>query len=122
METRPTDSREKSLPYVSKKLVRMKLPVQRLVIIHAAEELDQVPEFHAVSQSPLVTVDPEIVEQVKEELVEELAMVEMVKEAVIDEAEADAVEENIIEEESEVTTVGPSEDEVDFGDITEVAV
>merc|ERR1711936_41338 len=67
-------------------------------------------------------IEEEIVEQVKEELVEELAMVEMVKEAVIDEAEADAVEENIIEEESEVTTVGPSEDEVDFGDITEVAV
>jgi len=68
-------------------------------------------------------IEEEIVEQVKEEaeeLVEELVMEEMVKEAVIDEAEADAVEENIIE--SEVTTVGPSEDEVDFGDITEVAV
>jgi len=65
-------------------------------------------------------IEEEIVEQVKEELVEELVMEEMVKEAVIDEAEADAVEENIIE--SEVTTVDPSEAEVDFGDITEVAV
>merc|ERR1712110_425452 len=68
-------------------------------------------------------IEEEIVEQVKEEaeeLVEELVMEEMVKEAVIDEAEADAVEENIIE--SEVTTVDPSKDEVDFGDITEVAV
>merc|ERR1719222_1222917 len=60
-------------------------------------------------------IEEEIVEQVKEELMEE-----MIKEAVIDEAEADAVEENIIE--SEVTTVDPSEAEVDFGDITEVAV
>jgi hypothetical protein len=65
-------------------------------------------------------IEEEIVEQVKEELVEELVIEEMVKEAVIDEAEADAVEENIIE--SEVTTVDPSEAEVDFGDITEVAV
>lgn len=65
-------------------------------------------------------IEEEIVEQVKEELVEELVMEEMIKEAVIDEAEADAVEENIIE--SEVTTVDPSEAEVDFGDITEVAV
>jgi len=45
---------------------------------------------------------------------------EMVKEAVIDLAEAEAVEDNIVE--SEVTTVEPSEEEVDFGDITEVAV
>ena len=63
VETRPADSRERSLPYVSKRLVRMKLPVQRLVIIHAVEELEQVPEYDAVSQSPLVTQDPEIVEQ-----------------------------------------------------------
>merc|ERR1712080_333269 len=83
-----------------------------------AEEIAEA----AIMADDIEEVEEEIVEQVKEELAEELAMVEMVKEAVIDEAEADAVEENIIEEESEVTTVGPSEDEVDFGDITEVAV
>jgi len=101
-----------------------------------ADEMEEVEEQEIATMVDLKVVDieemvaeeiaeeieEEIVEQVKEELVEELAMVEMVKEAVIDEAEADAVEENIIEEESEVTTVGPSEDEVDFGDITEVAV
>merc|ERR1712080_263872 len=101
-----------------------------------ADEMEEVEEQEIATMVDLKVVDleemvaeeiaeeieAEIVEQVKEELAEELAMVEMVKEAVIDEAEADAVEENIIEEESEVTTVGPSEDEVDFGDITEVAV
>jgi len=68
-------------------------------------------------------LEEEIVEEVKEEaeeLVEEEVLEEMVKEAVIDLAEAEAVEDNIVE--SEVTTVEPSEEEVDFGDITEVAV
>jgi len=97
-----------------------------------ADEMEEVEEgiaemvdLKVVDIGEMVTeeIAEEIVEQVKEEaeeLVEELVMEEMVKEAVIDEAEAEAVEENIIE--SEVTTVGPSEDEVDFGDITEVAV
>merc|ERR1711978_528629 len=61
-----------------------------------------------------------VAEEIAEELVEEEVLEEMVKEAVIDLAEAEAVEDNIVE--SEVTTVEPSEEEVDFGDITEVAV
>ena len=75
----------------------------------------------SVAEEIAEEIEEEIVEQVKEELVEELVMEEMIKEAVIDElADAEAVEENIVE--SEITTVGPSEEEVDFGDITEVAV
>jgi len=79
----------------------------------------------SVAEEIAEEIEEEIVEQVaEEELVDELVMEEMIKEmikeAVIDEVEAEAVEENIIE--SEFTTVGPSEDEVDFGDITEVAV
>jgi len=75
----------------------------------------------SVAEEIAEEIEEEIVEQVaEEELVEELVMEEMIKEAVIDEVEADAVEENIIE--SEVTTVDPTEEEVDFGDITEVAV
>ena len=42
VEMRPTDSRERSLPYRSKKLTRMTLPVQRLVVLHAVEDLDKV--------------------------------------------------------------------------------
>ena len=34
--------RERLLPYKSKELVAMRLPVQRLVVLHAAEELDNV--------------------------------------------------------------------------------
>ena len=75
----------------------------------------------SVAEEIAEEIEEEIAEQVaEEELVEELVMEEMIKEAVIDEVEADAVEENIIE--SEVTTVDPTEEEVDFGDITEVAV
>ena len=40
--TRPTDAREKLLPYKSKELTSMRLPVQRIVVLHAAEELDNV--------------------------------------------------------------------------------
>ena len=40
--TRPTDAREKLLPYKSKELMSMRLPVQRIVVLHAAEELDNV--------------------------------------------------------------------------------
>merc|ERR1712083_1253987 len=73
----------------------------------------------SVAEEIAEEIEEEIVEEVKEELVEELVMEEMIKEAVIDElADAEAVEENIVE--SEITTVGPSEEEVDFGDITEV--
>ena len=39
---RPRDSREALLPYKSKKLVEVELPVQRLVLIHPAKELDSV--------------------------------------------------------------------------------
>ena len=40
--TRPTDVREKALPYRVKELTKMRLPVQRLVVLHAAEELHNV--------------------------------------------------------------------------------
>ena len=39
---RPRDSREAVLPYKSKSLVHVVLPVQRLVLIHPAAELDKV--------------------------------------------------------------------------------
>ena len=76
----------------------------------------------SVAEEIAEQIEEEIVEQVEEELVDELVMEEMIKEAVIDElADAEAIiEENIVE--SEITTVNPSEEEVDFGDITEVAV
>merc|ERR1711890_85220 len=73
-----------------------------------------------IEKSVAEAVAEEIAEEIEEELEEEEVLEEMVKEAVIDLAEAEAVEDNIVE--SEVTTVEPSEEEVDFGDITEVAV
>merc|ERR1711953_1266509 len=73
----------------------------------------------AVAEEIAEEIEEELEEEA-EELVEEEVLEEMVKEAVIDLAEAEAVEDNIVE--SEVTTVQPSEEEVDFGDITEVAV
>merc|ERR1711879_622250 len=71
----------------------------------------------------VIDIEKSVAEAVAEEVAEEMeeeVLEEMVKEAVIDLAEAEAVEDNIVE--SEVTTVEPSEEEVDFGDITEVAV
>ena len=39
---RPRDSREPVLPYKSKKLIQVELPVQRLVLLHPAAELHKV--------------------------------------------------------------------------------
>jgi len=95
---------------VDMKVIDIEKSVAEAVAEEVAEEIEE-------------ELEEEIVEEVKEEaeeLVEEEVLEEMVKEAVIDLAEAEAVEDNIVE--SEVTTVEPSEEEVDFGDITEVAV
>jgi len=95
---------------VDMKVIDIEKSVAEAVAEEIAEEIEE-------------ELEEEIVEEVKEEaeeLVEEEVLEEMVKEAVIDLAEAEAVEDNIVE--SEVTTVEPSEEEVDFGDITEVAV
>lgn len=95
---------------VDMKVIDIEKPVAEATAEEIAEEIEE-------------ELEEEIVEEVKEEaeeLVEEEVLEEMVKEAVIDLAEAEAVEDNIVE--SEVTTVEPSEEEVDFGDITEVAV
>merc|ERR1712080_543950 len=70
----------------------------------------------------VIDIEKSVAEAVAEEIAEEIEeeLEEVLEEAVIDLAEAEAVEDNIVE--SEVTTVEPSEEEVDFGDITEVAV
>ena len=101
--------------------------VEKEMMVDAEEDVKEMVDLKVVdigeslAEEIAEEIKEEIVEEMEaEELVEELVMEEMIKEAVIDEVEAAAVEENIIE--SEVTTVDPSEEEVDFGDITEVAV
>jgi len=104
----PEEEEEDITGLVDMKVIDIEKSVAEAVAEEIAEEIEE-------------ELEEEIVEEVKEEaeeLVEEEVLEEMVKEAVIDLAEA--VEDNIVE--SEVTTVEPSEEEVDFGDITEVAV
>jgi len=106
----PEEEEEDITGLVDMKVIDIEKSVAEAVAEEIAEEIEE-------------ELEEEIVEEVKEEaeeLVEEEVLEEMVKEAVIDLAEAEAVEDNIVE--SEVTTVEPSEEEVDFGDITEVAV
>jgi len=106
----PEQEEEDITGLVDMKVIDIEKSVAEAVAEEIAEEIEE-------------ELEEEIVEEVKEEaeeLVEEEVLEEMVKEAVIDLAEAEAVEDNIVE--SEVTTVEPSEEEVDFGDITEVAV
>jgi len=106
----PEEEEEDITGLVDMKVIDIEKSVAEAVAEEVAEEIEE-------------ELEEEIVEEVKEEaeeLVEEEVLEEMVKEAVIDLAEAEAVEDNIVE--SEVTTVEPSEEEVDFGDITEVAV
>lgn len=106
----PEEEEEDITGLVDMKVIDIEKPVAEATAEEIAEEIEE-------------ELEEEIVEEVKEEaeeLVEEEVLEEMVKEAVIDLAEAEAVEDNIVE--SEVTTVEPSEEEVDFGDITEVAV
>lgn len=106
----PEEEEEDITGLVDMKVIDIEKSVAEAVAEEIAEEIEE-------------ELEEDIVEEVKEEaeeLVEEEVLEEMVKEAVIDLAEAEAVEDNIVE--SEVTTVEPSEEEVDFGDITEVAV
>lgn len=106
----PEEEEEDITGLVDMKVIDIEKSVAEAVAEEIAEEIEE-------------ELEEEIVEEVKEEaeeLVEGEVLEEMVKEAVIDLAEAEAVEDNIVE--SEVTTVEPSEEEVDFGDITEVAV
>jgi len=106
----PEEEEEDITGLVDMKVIDIEKSIAEAVAEEIAEEIEE-------------ELEEEIVEEVKEEaeeLVEEEVLEEMVKEAVIDLAEAEAVEDNIVE--SEVTTVEPSEEEVDFGDITEVAV
>lgn len=106
----PEEEEEDITGLVDMKVIDIEKSVAEAVAEEIAEEIEE-------------ELEEEIVEEVKEEaeeLVEEEVLEEMVKEAVIDLAEAEAVEDNIVE--SEVTMVEPSEEEVDFGDITEVAV
>ena len=57
---RPRDSREKSLPYQSKNLYRVRLPVQRLVVIAPVDEIPEemtaeVPEADVIADESLKT-------------------------------------------------------------------
>ena len=46
--TRPRDSREKSLPYLSKKLLEMRVPIQRLVVVCPHDQIVEAEEFSLV--------------------------------------------------------------------------
>merc|ERR1712083_349193 len=88
--------------------------VEKEMMVDAEEDVKEMVDLKVVDIGE--SLAEEIAEEIKGEIVEEMKeeAEELVEELVIDEVEAAAVEENIIE--SEVTTVDPSEEEVDFGD------
>ena len=45
---RPRDARDASLPYTSKMLLEMRVPVQRLVVICPADQVSETQEFNAI--------------------------------------------------------------------------